>query len=150
MLTLFFVKHFDRTGVTLLNVGLHDLRDRLALRDVVADGDADRRQSSGRGGSRFDDAAAAADQNSFAGGAGGDPPDDAPNQRGDEGDADDEDQDPVKRPGNTDEVVELLRRCGALQCHGTKCPLRQVGHLPRSFGEPRTLPPVASHRWFGR
>ena len=87
MLAFLLVEHLDGARVALLDVGLNDLRDRLSLGDVITDHDADRRQPAGGGGSRLDDAATAADQNPLTGGAGRDAPDDAPCQRGDEGNA---------------------------------------------------------------
>jgi len=141
VLAFLFVEDFDGSSVALLDVGLNDLRDRLALGDMIADGDADRCQSAGGGGSRFDHATAAADQNPFAGGAGGDTPDDPPCQRGDKRTANDEYDDPVERPGNADQVVELFGRRRSLQRYGAKCPLRQIGHLRGSIAEPGTFSP---------
>ena len=64
----------------------------------------------------------------FGGLPGGDASDNAPCHCRDKGDANDEDNDPVEWLGDTDEMVELLGRCGPLQRHGAKCPLRGVAH----------------------
>jgi hypothetical protein len=138
------VEDFDGTRVTLLNVGLNDLCDRLPLGDMITDGNADRRQSAGGSGSRFDNPTTAADQNSFTGGARRDTPDDAPRKRGDKGHTDDEDQDPVKWSGNSNEMIKLFGRCGPFQRYCAKCALRKVGHFPKSATEPRSLSPVVT------
>jgi hypothetical protein len=150
VLAFLFVEHLDGARVLLLNVGLDDLGDRLSLGDVITDHDADRRQPAGGRRSRFDDAAAAADQDSLTGGAGRDAPDDTPGHRRDEGNANDEDDDPVERSGDADEVIKLLGRCGALQRHGAKRALRHVAHVPGPGVEPGTASSITSSRWFCR
>jgi len=91
---------------------------------MIADHDTDRRQSAGSRRRRFNDATTAANQDSFPSGAGRDAAYDTPRHGGDESNANDEYNDPVKRPGNANEVVKLFRRCGSLQRNGTKYPLR--------------------------
>jgi hypothetical protein len=128
MLALAFVKNLDGAAVTLLDIGLGDLGDRLALLDVITDRDADRREPSGRIGDRIDDTAAIADQNPFSRHTGRNPPDDAPNEGGRQSQTDHAGENPVKRPGNADKMVELFGRYGSLQRDGAKGPLRQLGH----------------------
>ena len=139
MLALAFVKDLDGAGVTLLDIGLRDLGDRLTLLDVIAYRDADRRELSGRIGDRIDNAAAIADQNPLAGHTGRNPPDDAPCERGHQSQTDHECQNPVERFGNADQVVELLGRCGSLQRDGAERPLRRFGHplILRITADPR-------------
>ena len=67
MLALALVKDLDGAGVALLDIGLSDLGDRLALRDVIADRNVDRREPACGSGDGIDDAAATADQNPLTG-----------------------------------------------------------------------------------
>jgi hypothetical protein len=123
VLAFALAKHLDSAGVTLTNVGLDDLGERLALHHVIANRDVDRREPACRIGNRFDNLAAAADQNPLTGGAGRNPSDHPPGERSDKRHANDRYQDPVRRLCNLNEVVELFGRRGALQRHGSKCPL---------------------------
>src|SRR5258707_1393749 len=124
MFALALAKDSSRVGLFLLDIGLDDASNGLALRDVIAHRHFDRRQSSCCGGHGIYDAATTADQKALAKRPGRDSPKDAPCERGGQAKANDDREDPVERFGNIDELVQLFRRRGSLQRDGTKCPLR--------------------------
>ncbi len=152
MLTLAFAKDLDSAGVALLDIGLGDLGDRLALHDVIAHRNIDRRQPSGGSGYGVDDATATADQNPLTSRAGRNSSDDAPCQRGRQSQANHERQNPVERFGNADQVIKLFGRCGSLQRHRTECQLRPLSHtvVLRFTLDPRIGISGASNGGFSR
>src|ERR1700733_8355973 len=123
MLALAFVKNLDGAGVTLLNIGLGDLSDRLASRDVITYRDANRREPSRCIGDRIDNTAAIADQNPLSGRTGRNSSDAAPCEGCRQSQTNHEGENPIKRLGDADKVIELFRRCGSLQRDGAKRPL---------------------------
>lgn len=110
MFVLALAKDSNGVGLFLLDIGLDDVSNGLTLRDVIAYGDVDRRQSSCRCGHGIHDATATADQKSLAERPGRDSPYDAPCERGGQAEANDDRQDPVERFGNINELIQLFRR----------------------------------------
>src|ERR1700738_3319198 len=152
MLMLAFAKDLDSADMTLLNVGLGNLSDRLTLLEVIAHRNVDRREPPGGGGDGVDNATATADQNPFTCRAGRDSSDDAPCQRGRQSQANHECQNPVERFGNADQMVKLFGRCGSLQRYGTECSLRLLSHtvILRFRLDPRIGMSGASNAGFSR
>jgi hypothetical protein len=104
-------------------MGLGDLSDRLASQDVITYRDANRRELSCCIRDRIDNTAAIADQNPLSGHTGRNPPDDAPCEDCRQSQTNHEGENPIKRLGDADKVIELLRRCGSLQRDSAKRPL---------------------------
>src|SRR6202012_1628882 len=100
---------FHRVAMALFYVRLSDLSDRLALRDVIADRYLESKKPPRGCRDRIDYAAACTDQNSFAGGTSGNLTDHSPHKRCGQGQTHHASQNPVRRFGNADEFVQLLR-----------------------------------------
>ena len=119
---------FDRAAVALLDVGLGDAGDRLALRHVVPEADLDRGQPTGRGRHGVDHATIPADQNTLSQRARRNPPDHAPGERARDRQQSDECQNPIERLGDSDEMIQLFRRGCPLQRNRPEYPLRRSVH----------------------
>jgi hypothetical protein len=128
MLAHAFLMHLESIAVALLAVGLSYPRDHLASRNAFVHGDIDRFEAPCRSGNRVDDLAATDNQNAVTGSPRRNLADQAPDNDGNQRQADREHGRPVERPRYPNQLIELLGRREALNCGCSEDSLGGVAH----------------------